>query len=137
MAERPPVPIFKREYHPADSEVNFNQLVSMIDTVAGGLPTYPVLTTDIASVAEGTVGEAFTLTVAEKVIDGQTITYKWQKATTGAFADITGATSATLTIASWAASDNGKYRCAIINTVGAWTATIYSNVCVATTATAS
>ncbi len=137
MAERPPMPVYRRAYHPNDAEVNFNQLVSMIDAVAGGLPTYPVLTTDIASVAEGTVGEAFTLTVAEKVIDGQTITYKWQKATTGTFADINGATSATLTIASWATTDNGKYRCAIINTVGTWTATIYSNVCVATTATAS
>jgi hypothetical protein len=137
MAERPTIPVYRREFHPNDAEVNFNQIVSMIDAVAGGLPTYPAITLDIDSIEVVTAAAEFTLTVEVKVIEGQTITYQWEKAALdgNTFSNVSGATSGTLTIASWAdATDKGKYRCKIVNTKGDWTATVYSNVCVATTA---
>lgn len=139
MAERPAIPVYRREFHPNDAEVNFNQLLNMIDVVAGGLPAYPTITLDVDSIEVVTAEDEFTLKVEVEVIEGQTITYQWEKAALdgNTFSNVTSATSGTLTIAAWTdATDDGKYRCKIVNTKGDWTATVYSNVCVATTAEA-
>jgi len=47
-----------------------------------------------------------------------TLTYQWQKRTTGPFASITGATAATLTLANVQSSDSGTYRVVVNDASG-------------------
>lgn len=139
MSEKPTIPTYRREFHPNDSEVNFNNVLTLIEAVAGGFPTDPVIETNISAIKETAAGASFELEVAVETIDGQTISYQWQKAALGGttFSNISSATTDTYTVAEWDDTANkGKYRCKIVNTVGSWTATIYSNICVATTSEA-
>lgn len=65
------------------------------------LPDYPVISVDVDAAKATAVGAEFTIGVTAAVTRG-TLTYQWQKKTTGAYSNISGATSATYTEATWA-----------------------------------
>lgn len=91
------------------------------------------LTTNLASTATWTVGTAASLAVV--AADGLTpYTYKWQKSTNSGstWTDISGATSATLNIASPATGDAGQYRCIVTSANTNPPNSITSNVCTVT-----
>lgn len=132
MAERKARPVWVRSFHPADTEKNFEMLADALEVL---LPDYPVITKDLDDAVEVTAAaeHKFDLTVADAARG--TLTYQWQKKTTGAYADISGATLVDYTVAEWAdATHKGTYRCKITNTFNNTTAITYSNECVATTA---
>lgn len=131
MAERKARPTWVRGYHPADTEKNLDALADMIEVL---LPDYPVITKDLEDTIEGTTGQAVTFDLTVSDVARGTVTYQWQLKTTGAYADVVGATSVDYTIAEWAEANEGTYRCKITNTLNGATAITYSNECVATTA---
>ena len=85
-----------------------------------------------ASVA---VGAAMTLTVAATATppgDASVLTYQWQKKSGNRYTNISGATSATYTVGTYAASNAGTYRVKINSTNGA--AELISDTATVTTA---
>lgn len=85
-----------------------------------------------ASVA---VGDAMTLTVAATATppgDASVLTYQWQKKSGNRYTNISGATSATYTVGTYAASNAGTYRVKINSTNGA--AELISDTATVTTA---
>lgn len=130
MADRKQKPVWVRSFHPADTEKNLEMLYESLEVL---LPDYPVIIQDLPAAVEVDDGaHTFELTVADATRG--TLTYQWQKKTTGDYADVSDATSVDLVIASWDdAGDAGTYRCEITNTLNGVTAVTYSNECVATT----
>lgn len=135
MADRKNRPVWARSFHPADTEKNLEMLAEAMEVL---LPDYPVITKDLENAVEveALAEYKFDLTVSEG--ERGTTTYQWQKKTTGAYADISSATSVDYTVAAWDdTADAGTYRCEITNTLNGVTAIVYSNECVATTETAA
>lgn len=130
MADRKQKPVWVRSFHPADTEKNLEMLYESLEVL---LPDYPVIIQDLPAAVEVDDGaHTFDLAVADAARG--TLTYQWQKKTTGDYADVSGATSVDLAIASWDdAGDAGTYRCKITNTFNNTTAITYSTACVATT----
>jgi hypothetical protein len=132
MAERKTKPVWVRSFHPADTEKNLQMLADAMEVM---LPDYPVITLDLPDAVDVVAAAAhkFDLTVADA--ERGALTYQWEKKTTGAYADVSGATSVDYTVAEWNDTANkGTYRCKITNTLNGVTAVTYSNACVATTA---
>lgn len=134
MAERPAKPEWVAGWHPQDQNMNNNAIWDAVEFI---FPDYPVLTTDLEAEASFEESAEASFTIACESPARGSLSYQWQKMATGAtsFSDIGSATSATYTIASWDSStDEGSYRCKIVNTYNSNTATVYSTACVATTA---
>jgi len=103
----------------ANADLNSNE-TQADDTIAGDAASSIAIDTQPASASvAATNTQAFT--VATTVTGAGTATYQWQLSTPGnAFADISGATSATFTTPATAAGDNGnQYRVNINTTAGA------------------
>lgn len=90
------------------------------------------LTTNPPATATWTVGTAASLNVV--AADGLTpYTYQWQKSTDGTtWNPISGATSATLNVASPATGDAGQYRCVVTSANTNAPKTVTSTVCTVT-----
>jgi len=131
MAERKVKPTWVSGYHPADQNKNLEALAAMVEVL---LPDYPVLTTDLSAAVSVVALAEQAFTVACSSAARGTLTYQWQKKTTGSYSNISSATSATYTVASWATENEGTYRCVITNTFNNTTAITYSGECVAATA---
>ena len=131
MAARVDAPaVWQRGFHPLDQEMNLDAITAMIEVL---LPDYPAISEDVDATKATTVDAEFSISVTAAVARG-TLTYQWQKKTTGSYSNISGATSATYTEATWATGDVGTYRCVLTNTLNGVTAVTYSGECVATTA---
>lgn len=135
MAERKQKPVWVRSFHPADTEKNLEALYESLEVL---LPDYPVITKDLDDAVEVTAAAEYKFDLTVEAAARGTLTYQWEKKTTGAYADVSGATSVDYTVAEWNDTANaGTYRCKITNTLNGATAITYSNECVATTAEVS
>jgi hypothetical protein len=130
MADRKQKPVWVRSFHPADTEKNLEMLYESLEVL---LPDYPVITKDLDdAVVVDDGAHTFDITVAD--VARGTLSYQWQKKTTGDFENVSGGTNADLEIASWDnTGDAGIYRCKVINTLNGATAITYTNECTATT----
>lgn len=135
MAERPAKPVWVPGWHPMDQNMNNNAIWAALDIL---FPDYPVFTTDLEDAIEAGVGDSVEFEIACETPERGTLTYQWQYKgeEDEDYTDVSGETTDTLEIASWAATDDGEYRCEVVNTYGDYTAMSYSNVCIATTAEA-
>ncbi len=88
----------------------------------------PTITTDLATTAALTEGDALTLSVVAETSDEGTLSYQWYKGDDA----IAGATNATYTIAAVAVADAGSYKVVVTNTLGEDAKTATSAVCVVT-----
>lgn len=135
MAERKQKPVWVRSFHPADTEKNLEALYESLEVL---LPDYPVITKDLDDEVEVTADAEYKFDLTVEDAARGTLTYQWEKKTTGAYADVSSAASVDYTVAAWDdTTDAGTYRCKITNTLNGVTAITYSNECVATTAEAS
>ena len=135
MAERKQKPVWVRSFHPADTEKNLEALYESLEVL---LPDYPVITKDLGDAVEVTAATEYKFDLTVEDVARGTLTYQWEKKTTGAYVNVSDATSVDYTVLSWDDTANkGTYRCKITNTLNGATAITYSNECVATTAEAS
>ena len=85
----------------------------------GGTITAPVITDQPDSLTVDPGGNATFSVVAT----GQELTYRWQKADSGTWGNISGATSSTYTITGVDADDAGPFRVLVSNSAGTATST--------------
>lgn len=102
------------------------QPFTMGTAITPAVPAALSFTTNLPATKSGTAGSDVTLDV---VVAGghKPLTFKWLKGT----AVVSGATGATLTLASAAAGDSGAYKCVVTDRTGA---TITSATCTLTVA---
>lgn len=92
--------------------IGYGAVVIAVQSSAG--PTINTQPSD----ANAQVGDLVTISVTATT-SGGTLTYQWQDDSTGAFANISGATSASLVIGPAAAGQNGRhYRCVVSDSNG-------------------
>jgi hypothetical protein len=89
------------------------------DDGGGGTITAPVINDQPDSLTVAPGGNAAFSVVAT----GQELTYRWQKADSGTWGNISGATSSTYTITGVDADDAGSFRVLVSNSAGTATST--------------
>ena len=93
----------------ADAEANAQETLSD-DTIAADVSVVLAIQTQPAD-ASVAVGAQLQLTVAATISSSAgTILYQWQKKSGNRWSNVSGATAATLTVATYAATDAGSYR---------------------------
>ena len=81
----------------------------------------PVITIGTQPTDQTASGRAASFSVSASVTDGATLSYQWQTPASGTFSNISGATSATLSLSSllYTVNDQQLYRCVVSATDGA------------------
>lgn len=103
-----------------DPEANASE-TQADDSIAADVAATIAIGTQPADAAVA-VGAAMTLTVAATATppgDASVLTYQWQKKSGNRFANVAGATAATYTVGTYAATNAGTYRVKINSTNGA------------------
>jgi len=109
----------------ADGNLYISDMKSLFSAIIA-LEAPPAGAPTISSQPQGTskyTGESLTLTVTASSSDGGALSYQWKKDGV----DISGATSASLTISSLILSDAGSYTVVVTNTLGTSTANVMSS----------
>ena len=128
---------YRMSWHTSDTTINGGWRVGLADGLnsdtsyvraiyeSNGVAA-PSITTQPSSQTKN-VGDSVSFSVSASSPDGGSISYQWQRYTSGAWADISGATSSTYSIAAVALGDALSYRANVKNTLGGYSTTSPSN----------